>query len=271
MCLGSPFAPIHNQILYELHGFRRVGFYAIIQLIFTLIGVIIIIAGNSLFGTDLLINIIIGALIIVIFNLLPNGRPFFLNFYRMGRVYIVFDGSEREVLLISTRLSGFMKSTHKVISSYSQFRGIATHHKSKQILFLCKREESLLIKRVGEILPTNKESIQSILEEISLYWFSNRDTEAFFGVTYVDFDKGIVAENNVQMNINYDFYLKRSDTWKPKNNMLDDNKGRKHHDVQLDNDQYIGNNKSRDVGKFNSYNGASIDLASDDHIVVDYV
>eukprot|EP01084_Bolivina_argentea_P291022 500087_1 len=145
MCLGKSFEAPNFQIAYELHGFRRVGFYGLIQIIFTLIGISIIIFGNYLFNLQFLYQIIIGGCIIILFNIIPNGKPFIFNLYKMGREYIMFDANTREIYLISTKCSG---CTHKrkLICSYSQFRGIAVHYKTKQMLFLCKREESLLLK-----------------------------------------------------------------------------------------------------------------------------
>ena len=221
MCLGSPFIAEHphKQELYELHGFRRVGIYAILQIILIIIGIIIIALGEEIFGTNWIYNVIIGAIIIVIFSILPNGKPFFLNLYRMGHEYVMFDGNNREIVLVTTHCANFVKPSLKIVCSYSQFRGIAVHHKSAQILLLCRREESLLLKSIGECMPDGKESIESILEEISLYWFQRNQDDAFFGITYIDFKDGLVAEGNVTINITYDYYLKRSDTWKPKNNL----------------------------------------------------
>merc|ERR1712232_1270889 len=99
-----------------------------------------------------------------------------------GRVYVMFDGNKREVYLISTRLAGY-RVTKKFVSAYSQFRGIAAHHKTNEMLLLCKREESLLLGKIGEVLPKYKESLQDVLEEISMYWFTVQEESAFFGVT----------------------------------------------------------------------------------------
>merc|ERR1712154_260265 len=119
----------------------------------------------------------------------------------------------------------------------------------------CKREESLLLDQIGEVLPENKESV---LEEISLYWFQ-RHSDGFFGITYVDFERGIAAEGNVKVNIDYDYYLKRSESWKPKysNNMLQRNAARndrkkKEKIDNLDDDQYLDRKKGKNVDRFDS-------------------
>lgn len=295
MCLGSAFTPEHphKQQLYELHGFRRVGIYAIFQIILMIIGIIIIALGQQIFGTNWIYNVIIGAIIIVIFSILPNGKPFFLNLYRMGREYVMFDGNNREIVLVTTHCANVIKPSIKIICSYSQFRGIAVHHKSKKILLLCRREESLLLKSIGECLPDNKQSIETILEEISLFWFQRNQNDAFFGITYIDFKDGLVAEGNVNISIDYDYYLKRSDTWKPKNNMYgaggarnnapkEKKKNNKIMDARspedlydendgLDRDQYLDVHKEKKKGRFESVSGAEVDVGSDDDIVVDYV
>ena len=290
MCLGSAFQPEHphNQQVYELHGFRRVGIYAIFQIILMIIGIIIIALGEQILGTNWIYNVIIGAVIIVIFSILPNGRPFFLNLYRMGREYLMINGNDREIVLVTTHCAGLIKPTIKIICSYSQFRGIAIHYKTKHMLLLCRREESLLIKSIGECLPDNKDSIESILEEISLYWFQRNQNDAFFGITYIDFKDGLVAEGNIHINIDYDYYLKRSDTWKPKNNMLGNDLRINHKNKNmadagspdnlfdpndgLDEDQYIDAKKEKKkVNRFVSVDGAEVDVGSDDDVVVDYV
>lgn len=281
MCVGQSYTPGNNQTSYELHGFRRCGIYAIFQLIFTLFGIIIMIVGQQMFGINWIIGIIIGAVIIVIFNILPNAKPFFLNLWRMGRVYIVFDGNNREILLISTHFGG-LQTKQNIICSYSQFRGIAVHHKTHKMLLLCKREESLLLKQIGEVLPEGKPNIESILEEISLFWFQG-GMDGFFGITFIDFKDGIVAEGNVHVNVDYDYYLKRSETWKPKNNMMDVNgvngahgynnnhRNKVNDNDDFDDDQYLDPKKNKKNVRLDSVDGAAIDVGSDDDIVVDYV
>merc|ERR1711933_424243 len=106
-------------------GFQRCGIYAAIQIIFMLIGVIFIFVNP--FNVSFITSSIIGGVIIILFCILPNGKPFFLNLYRMGTVYIVFDKNKREIYLVSGRYSG-IKSTQNLICSYSQFKGIAVHH-----------------------------------------------------------------------------------------------------------------------------------------------
>eukprot|EP01084_Bolivina_argentea_P240391 403879_1 len=274
MCLGKPYQPPRgrNQSVFELKGFQRCGLFAILQIIGTLIGLIITFSWSA-FGSKFVVTAIIGLTLIILFNIIPNGRPCFLNLHRMGRVYIAFDSSDREVLLITTHYGGY-RTEEKVISSYSQFRGIAVHHKSHQILFLCRREESLLLKQVGEVLPPHKGSIQEILEEISLLWFST-EGDGFFGVTYVDFSNGIVAENNIKVNVDYDFYLKRSETWKPKNNPMGMAKVKKRIEVDdngWEKDQRLG--PAIGDAKFVTVNGRSVDVGlpdEDDNHVVDYV
>lgn len=280
MCLGKPFQPNNNkQTIYELYGFRRVGIYAIFQIIFIIFCIIIISLGEKIFiNINIIYIIIIGIIIITILSFLPNGKPFPLNLYRMGRVYIMFDGNKREIILITTHFGSiFIKPKLKIISSYSQFRGIAVHHQTGHLLLLCKREESLLLKSIGECLPNNHKNIETILEEISLFWFQHNQNNAFFGKTYIDFSNGLCAEGNVIIDIDYDFYLKRSDTWKPKNNInININKQKEKQINNNDNNQYldiIPKKDKKNVSRFQSVNGAEVDVGSDDDndIVVDYV
>merc|ERR1712228_63906 len=210
--------------------------------------------GETLFQTQLLYNAVIGGSIIFIFNILPNGRAFFLNLYKMGRECILFDANRREIYLVSSKLGG-CRYHKKLICSYSQFRGIAVHYKSKQILFLCKRTESLLLKQIGDM---KQNQIENVLEEIGLFWFTNNNDEndCFFGITYVDFKDGIIAEGNVQINTDYDYYLK------PKFSVDDDQA------VYLKKDQ-------QNIQRFQSVQGGSIDVESDNEentqMIVDYV
>ena len=284
MCLGKPYQPGHKQKVYELSGFKRTGYYAIFQILLLIIGFAIIGIGGNLFGTDFIMNVIIGAIIIVIFSILPNGKPFFFNLYKMGRQYIIFDGNNREVLYIKTHLSGSLcKPSQKVVCSYSQFRGIAFHEEKRSMLLLCKREESLLIPNIGECLPDNKSSIKEILEEISLYWFSHHEQAAFFGVTSADFENGVIDENDVKCDIEYDFYLKKSQTWRPKHDVLGNANVVKKNDRVIDakspeNDfdieQYLDpKRESKNNKHYNPQDrqGAEIDVGSDDEIVRDYV
>mmetsp|Transcript_49453 Transcript_49453/g.78929 ORF Transcript_49453/g.78929 Transcript_49453/m.78929 type:complete len:287 (-) Transcript_49453:173-1033(-) len=286
MCLGKPFVPERGRQAFELYAFRRVGIYAILQIILMIVGIIILALGEPLFGTKWVYNVIIGAVIIVIFSILPNGKPFFLNLYRMGREYVMFDNANREIYLVTTHCGNFMKPTEKLVCSFSQFRGIAVHHESGHLLLLCRREESLLLKQVGEVLPDSKASVQAVLEEVSLYWFQRNENDAFFGVTYLDFEQGLVAEGNIRIDIHYDYYLKRSDTWKPKNNPLGNQanqRARKQHkeiamdakSPDLDDDQYLSA-KDKKVDRFQSVKGAEVDVGSDHSDdnqfgVVDYV
>ena len=211
-----------GQTVFELHTFQRCAIYAVIQIMFMFIGLIFIFTNP--FNVSLIGSSIIGGVIIILFCVIPNGKPFFLNLYRMGTVYIVFDKDKREIYLVSGRYGG-IKYTNKLICSYSQFKGIAVHHQTKHILFLCRREESLLVSEIGEVLPNNMR-IEDILQEIGLFWFSE-NSDGFFGVTYRDFEKGILAEGDVKVDVKYDYYLKRQASWKPKNNWLADQEANK--------------------------------------------
>lgn len=219
MCLGANFTPGHKQKLYELHGFRRVGIYAFLQILISLFGLAVIIIGNQLPGledTSFPALAGIGVAIIIFINIIFCGKPFFLHLHRMGRVSLLLDKNKREVYLVTTRFGG-LRTSQKLVCSNSQFRGIAYHAKTNRMLLLCRkaREESLLLPRVGEVLPKGKSSHDAVLEEIGLVWFQ-RHNEGFFGTTTVDFSEGIVDKDGIVCPLAYDYYLKRSDTWKPK-------------------------------------------------------
>ena len=83
----------------------------------------------------------------------------------------------------------------------------------------------MLVNEIGEVLPNNMR-IEDILQEIGLFWFSE-NSDGFFGVTYRDFEKGILAEGDVKVDVKYDYYLKRQASWKPKNNWLADQEANK--------------------------------------------
>eukprot|EP01083_Nonionella_stella_P070878 189928_1 len=270
MCLGRSFKIKDIQFAYELRGFRRVGIYGLIQLILSLVGVFIILFGANWFDLQWMWSLSIGLAIIIICNIAPNGRPFCFNLYQMGRQYILFDANLREIYLVRGRFGGcvFRK---ELICSYSQFRGIAAHYKTKQMLFLCKRKESLLLQEIGDTLPNKKHhkpnqeplaEIETILEEISLFWFGTNDDDmnCFFGVTYLPFHSGIVAEGNVSVNVDYDYYLK------PDKKLKD-----------LDDDGVVIVNENDEFERFTSVQGASTNVASDEECsrsrsgIVDYV
>lgn len=277
MCLGKPIPSGDQESIFELHGFRRCGIYSIFQIVSMLCGFAII--ASRPFGTSWIINLIIGCAVIAVTALLPNGRPFFVNLQRMGRVYIVFDGAEREIHVICTKFGG-LRTSKKLLCSYSQFRGIAVHYQSKQILLLCRREESLLLKQHGEVLPAGKRTIEEVLEEIMLFWFQRGGNEGFFGITHCPFSHGIVDSQNVKVDIQYDFYLKRSETWKPKNDIIGAEQRREkqkkfEREAGLSPSQEIRvhpKSKGKNVNRFESVDGACVDLSSDnDSRVVDYV
>ena len=235
------------------------------------IGAMTIIFCHHLLGTTWLHNVIIGSSIIIISNIVPNGKPFFLNLYQMGRVYILFDANLREITLIQTRFGG-LRTTKTTVCSYSQFRGIAVHYKTRRVLLLCKREESLLLDAIGDVLPNKAASIEDVLSQISVFWFQWNESDAFFGITFVDFSDGIVAEGNVHLNIDYDYYLKDDNEWKPKNDMLAQNglnvlKMKHIEDMAMDKDQLLDVKKS----KFHSVNGPSMTMDSEHEPICDYV
>lgn len=279
MCLGKAIPSEGQETIFELHGFQRCGVYSIFQIVSLLIGFAIVAEGQHLFGTTWIYNLIIGCVVIAVTALLPNGRPFFVNLQRMGRVYIMFDDDNREVWVICSQFGG-LRTSKKMLCSYSQFRGIAVHHESKQMLMLCRREESLLLKQHGEVLPAGRKTTEEVLEEIMLFWFQRGGNEGFFGITHCPFSHGIIDSQNVKVDIQFDFYLKRSETWKPKNDIIGavqqrDQRKQFEREAGISPSMEIRHHpkkKGKDVRRFESVDGACVDMSSDNESqVVDYV
>merc|ERR1712062_719095 len=119
-----------------------------------------------------------------------------------------------------------------------------------------EEEESLLLSEVWDVLPLKSSSIEDILSEISLFWFQYNQCNAFFGMTFVDFCEGIVAEGNVHLNVEYDYFLKADDEWKPKNDLLNEQphilKMEHVEDMALDRDQLL-EVKKKDKKRFDRF------------------
>ena len=113
----------------------------------------------------------------------------------------------------------------------------------------------MLLKQIGDV---RQNKIENILEEIGLFWFSNNNDEndCFFGVTYVDFKDGIVAEGNVRVNTEYNYYLRQ--------------------EFVCNDEQAVYLKASQqNIKRLESVDGASIDVESDNEentqMIVDYV